>query len=135
LSNIGFASNYKNLIEKAKIAEDAELINTLNQLIVGLDLEISFFNDCIVELKKEKKWKKNCQKLSSRDEGIQNLIEFFKTANVNQRLFDIADKLDKGENLTYIDKIELSQIMEDTRNKTKEAKTLTSIIKFLEDNL
>ena len=74
--NVGFAEErYNDLVTKSKTGKGDIIIEVLNEMNLAYELEMSFAEDCVFELKvlKEKNGKK-CSKMMSRIESVQKLL-------------------------------------------------------------
>ena len=134
-SNVIFAANYEELLNKVKTVNNKETIEIMDEVILGFEFEISFLEDCVNEIKYLKKWGDKCKKVALRMDGQLNLVNVFASENLQSNLLEIAKKLDNGEKLDFIDKTKLQTKMDKIVELYGEHGSLLKKINFLKDNL
>ena len=133
--NVGFAGDYKNLLEKAKTARKEQIQEIINHSSLGLDLEIGISERCIYELKVTQEFGQSCEKVISRKDAVNNLMNVHQVPNFRNKLLEIATSIDKGEKLSYLNP---SEFMRDYKIFIKKVENLTKLLKdirFLKENL
>ena len=134
-SNVIFAANYEELLNKVKTVNNKETIEIMDEVILGFEFEISFLEDCVNEIKYLKKWGDKCKKVALRMDGQLNLVNVFASENLQSNLLEIAKKLDNGEKLDFIDKTKLQTKMDKIIELYGKHGSLLKKINFLKDNL
>ena len=133
--NVGVAENYEELIKKANTATGKDAIEVLELAKEALELETSFLEECLKDLKiyKDKKVE-SCLKFKDRYDGLMNLNSIF-TPHLKSELVEIANKLDGGEKLEYTNGEHLTKIMNNyfdaLQLNTKMATKINLLIKNL----
>jgi len=133
--NVGFAENYEELIKKANTATGKDAIEVLELAKEALELETSFLEECLKDLKiyKDKKVE-SCLKFKDRYDGLMNLNSIF-TPHLKSKLVEIANKLDGGEKLEYTNGEHLTKTMNNffdaLQLNTKMATKINLLIKNL----
>ena len=134
-SNVIFAANYEELLNKVKTVNNKETIEIMDEVILGFEFENSFLEDCVNEIKYFKEWGDKCKKVALRMDGQLNLMNVFASENLQSNLLEIGKKLDNGEKLDFIDKTNLQTKMDKIVELYGEHGSLLKKINFLKDNL
>ena len=86
--NVGVAEErYNDMATKSKTGKGDIIIEVLKEMNFAYELEISFVEDCMYELKVLKeKGGKRCSKMLSRIEGVQKLLPILSEPNFHKEL-------------------------------------------------
>ena len=100
LSTNAFAKDrYADLITKSKTGKGDTIIEVFNEQSFAFELEVSFIEDCLYELKLLKKLGEKCSKMDSRREGLNKLWEISGEPNFHQEMLKIVKEVDSGKGL------------------------------------
>ena len=133
--NVGVAGDYKNLLEKAKTARKGQIQEIINHSSLGIDLEIGIAERCIYELKVTQEFGQSCEKFVSRFDAVNNLLTIHSVPNFRNKLLEIAEAIDKGEKLPYLNPSEFMSDYKAFIKKVEKATKLIGDIRFLKENL
>ena len=133
--NVGFAGDYKNLVAKAKVATKEQIQEIINNTSLGLELEIGIAESCIYELKATQEFGQSCEKVISRKDAVNNLINIHLDPNFKNKLNEIAASIGKDEKLPYLNPSEFMSDYKEYARKLEKFTKLMSDINFLKDNL
>ena len=99
LSGNAFAKDlYTDLITKSKTGKGDIIIEVFSEMNFAFELEISFLEDCLKELKVLKKINgEKCSKMDSRREGMRKLWDIPSEPNFDKEMFKIAKEVDSGK--------------------------------------
>ena len=135
LSTNAFAKDrYADLITKSKTGKGDTIIEVFNELNFAFELEISFIEDCLYELKLLKKLGEKCSKMNSRREGLKKLWQIPGEPNFNQEMLKIVKEVDSGKR-SKTEKTKLKKIMEKNTSLQGKSIQLMKEIVFLIENL
>ena len=134
--NVGFAEErYNDLITKSKTGKGDIIIEVLKEMNLAYELEISFVEDCLYELKVLKeKGGKRCSKMMSRMDGVQKLLPVLLEPNFKKELLEIGKEFDSGKR-SKTDKIKIEKIMNEHLRKQEKITEMYAKITFLLKNL
>jgi len=99
LSGNAFAKDlYTDLITKSKTGKGDIIIEVFSEMNFAFELEISFLEDCLKELKVLKKINgEKCSKMDSRREGMRKLWDIPSEPNFDKEMFKIVKEVDSGK--------------------------------------
>ena len=99
LSGSAFAKDlYTDLITKSKTGKGDIIIEVFSEMNFAFELEISFLEDCLKELKVLKKINgEKCSKVDSRMEGMRKLWDIPSEPNFDKEMLKIAKEVDSGK--------------------------------------
>jgi len=114
LSGNAYAEDrYIDLIIKSKTGKGDVIIEVFSEVNFAFELEISFMEDCLKELKVLKKINgEKCSKMDSRMEGISKLWEIQSEPNFNKEMLKIVKEVDSGKR-SKTEKIKIQKMMND----------------------
>ena len=134
--NVGFAEErYNDLVTKSKTGKGDVIIEVLNEMNLAYELETSFVEDCVYELKvfKEKDGKK-CSKMKSRIEGVQKLLVVALESNFQEELLEVGKEIDNGKR-SKTDAIRIEKLMNEFLHNQEKITELYKKVNFLLKNL
>ena len=134
--NKSFAdAKYSELIELNKSNDPKKIIQLIDKLTLGFDIETSFIKDCASHLKifKEKSNDK-CKKVYDRGDSMMRLIEILGSKKFENNIISLATKID-NKSIDFISKIDLEEKLELLLKKNNEFNDATSTVTFLMKNL
>jgi len=99
LSGNAFAKDlYTDLITKSKTGKGDIIIEVFSEMNFAFELEISFLEDCLKELKVLKKINgEKCSKMDSRREGMRKLWDIPSEPNFDKEMLKIVKEVDSGK--------------------------------------
>ncbi|MDA9635035.1 hypothetical protein N9S58_00520 [Candidatus Pelagibacter sp.] len=99
LSGNAFAKDlYTDLITKSKTGKGDIIIEVFSEMNFAFELEISFLEDCLKELKVLKKTNgEKCSKMDSRREGMRKLWDIPSEPNFDKEMLKIVKEVDSGK--------------------------------------
>ncbi len=128
-------AKYSELIELNKSNDPKKIIQLIDKLTLGFDIETSFIKDCASHLKifKEKSNDK-CKKVYDRGDSMMRLIEILGSKKFENNIISLATKID-NKSIDFISKIDLEEKLELLLKKNNEFNDATSTVTFLMKNL
>ena len=99
LSGNAFAKDlYTDLITKSKTGKGDIIIEVFSEMNFAFELEISFLEDCLKELKVLKKINgEKCSKMDSRREGMRKLWDIPSEPNFDKEMLKKVKEVDSGK--------------------------------------
>ena len=89
---------YTDLITKSKTGKGDIIIEVFSEMNFAFELEISFLEDCLKELKVLKKINgEKCSKMDSRREGMRKLWDIPSEPNFDKEMLKIVKEVDSGK--------------------------------------
>ena len=128
-------AKYSELIELNKSNDPKKIIQLIDKLTLGFDIETSFIKDCASHLRifKEKSNDK-CKKVYDRGDSMMRLIEILGSKKFENNIISLATKID-NKSIDFISKIDLEEKLELLLKKNNEFNDATSTVTFLMKNL
>jgi len=120
LSGNAFAKDlYTDLITKSKTGKGDIIIEVFSEMNFAFELEISFLEDCLKELKVLKKINgEKCSKMDSRREGMRKLWDIPSEPNFDKEMLKIVKEVDSGKR-SKTEKKKIEKLMNE-RNRLKD---------------
>ena len=105
---------YVDLIIKSKTGKGDVIIEVWSEVNFAFELEISFLEDCLNELKILKKIDgEKCSKLDSRQEGVKKLWNIQSEPNFKKEMLKIVKEVDNGKR-SKTEKIKIQKLMNES---------------------
>ena len=134
--NFGFAEErYSELMKKSKTGKGDKIIEVLKESNFAYELEMSFAEECLYELKVLKeKGGKRCSKMMSRMDGVQNLLQILLEPNFKKEFLKIGEEFDSGKR-SKTEFMKVEKMMSEHLRKQNKITEIYSNITFLFKNL
>ena len=112
LSGNAFAKDlYTDLITKSKTGKGDIIIEVFSEMNFAFELEISFLEDCLKELKVLKKINgEKCSKMDSRTESYSKLWDISSEPNFKKEMLKIVKEVDNGKR-SKTEKLKIERLM------------------------
>mgnify|MGYP007072308016 FL=1 len=134
--SVGFAdTKYSDLLKLNKSDDPKKVIELIEKLTLGFEIETSFIEDCASHLKifKEKSNDK-CAKVLSRGDSMERLINIFGSSEFKTNVLNLSKQIDNNS-IDFINGNELMSKLEILMEKHDQFSDGTKTVSFLLQNL
>jgi hypothetical protein len=134
--NVGFAdTKYSDLLKLNKSDDPKKVVELIEKLTLGFEIEISFIEDCASHLKifKEKSNDK-CTKVLNRGDSMERLLNIFGSNEFKTHVLNLSKKIDNNS-IGFITADELMNKLEILMKKNDQFSNATKTVSFLLQNL
>jgi len=134
--NLGFAdTKYSDLLKLNKSDDPKKVIELIEKLTLGFEIETSFIEDCASHLKifKEKSNDK-CAKVLNRGDSMERLINIFGSSEFKTNVLNLSKQIDNNS-IDFINGNELMSKLEILMEKHDQFSDGTKTVSFLLQNL
>ena len=134
--NVGFAdTKYSDLLKLNKSDDPKKVIELIEKLTLGFEIETSFIEDCASHLKifKEKSNDK-CAKVLNRGDSMERLLNIFGSSEFKTNVLNLSKQIDNNS-IDFINGNELMSKFEILMEKHDQFSDGTKTVSFLLQNL
>mgnify|MGYP007047550059 FL=1 len=134
--SVGFAdTKYSDLLKLNKSDDPKKVIELIEKLTLGFEIETSFIEDCASHLKifKEKSNDK-CAKVLNRGDSMERLINIFGSSEFKTNVLNLSKQIDNNS-IDFINGNELMSKLEILMEKHDQFSDGTKTVSFLLQNL
>jgi hypothetical protein len=134
--SVGFAdTKYSDLLKLNKSNDPKKVIELIEKLTLGFEIETSFIEDCASHLKifKEKSNDK-CAKVLNRGDSMERLINIFGSSEFKTNVLNLSKQIDNNS-IDFINGNELMSKLEILMEKHDQFSDGTKTVSFLLQNL
>lgn len=134
--SVGFAdTKYSDLLKLNKSDDPKKVIELIEKLTLGFEIETSFIEDCASHLKifKEKSNDK-CAKVLNRGDSMERLLNIFGSSEFKTNVLNLSKQIDNNS-IDFINGNELMSKLEILMEKHDQFSDGTKTVSFLLQNL
>ena len=128
-------TKYSDLLILNKSSDPKKVIELVEKLTLGFEIETDFIEDCATYIKTfKKKSNDKCRKVLERKDSISRLLDIFGSNEFKTNMLNLSKKIDNGS-IKFITGNELLNKLETLMKKNDEFINATKTVTFLMKNL
>ena len=128
-------TKYSDLLILNKSSDPKKVIELVEKLTLGFEIETDFIEDCATYIKTFKtKSNDKCRKVLERKDSISRLLDIFGSNEFKTNMLNLSKKIDNGS-IKFITGNELLNKLETLMKKNDEFINATKTVTFLMKNL